>query len=417
MVKNLDKNNQYTLSGTSAPWYQGWDLTEEEKAVYRERSKSSAKAKQRSLIQKIADQDKHPINNPKLDPASLMPQRPSNGIRTLSLFSGGGGLDLGFDMAGFSHMASYEILSFAADTLCKNRPLWTVKGGSEGDVTSVDWRKFRGEIDVVHGGPPCQPFSTSGRQRGKEDARDMFPEFVRAVTEIRPKAFLAENVPGLKASKFDHYLSQNIVGPLSRDYKIFIFQLSASSFGVPQVRTRLFFVGFRNRFFTSRFEQPRNTHDWSHFKNGFIKKASDNQKELFCLSSSRPLLKCMGVREALGLEDIGYDTLSPTIRSTLTGPRHTTSILSSTSALRVWNDLKIWPNGVGLTRELAQNFPAKNGHFRLSVADCGIIQGFPESWEFDGPVYKALGQIGNAVPPPMAYWLATSLEKVLLASD
>lgn len=284
MVKNLDKNNQYTLSGTNAPWYQGWDLTEEEKAVYRERSKSSAKAKQRSLIQEIPDQYKLPINNPKLDPTSLMPQRPLNGIRTLSLFSGGGGLDLGFDMAGFTHVASYEILPFAADTLCKNRPLWTVKGGSEGDVTSVDWTKFKGEIDVVHGGPPCQPFSISGRQRGKEDARDMFPEFVRAVTEIKPKAFLAENVPGLKASKFEHYLSQNIVGPLSKDYKISIFQLSAASFGVPQVRTRLFFVGFRNRSLASRFLPPQSTHDWSRFKAGFVTKESDDQEALFCLS-------------------------------------------------------------------------------------------------------------------------------------
>ena len=121
----------------------------------------------------------------------------------------------------------------------------------------------------------------------------------------------------------------------------------------------------------------------------------------------------MGVREALGLPDIGYDTIAPTIRCTLTGPRSTTSILSSTSAQKVWNSLDIWPNGVQLDREKASAFETKDGTFRLSVPDCAILQGFPEGWKFNGPVYKALGQIGNSVAPPMAYGIAKPIAQAL----
>ncbi len=117
----------------------------------------------------------------------------------------------------------------------------------------------------------------------------------------------------------------------------------------------------------------------------------------------------LGAGEALGLPDIAYDALAPTMRSTLTGPRHTTSILSSASAQKAWARLNIWPNGVGATREAARAFVPENGHFRLAVADCAVLQGFPHDWSFDGPVYMALGQIGNSVAPPVAYHVAKSV--------
>ncbi|ORU94275.1 MAG: hypothetical protein A6F72_08525 [Cycloclasticus sp. symbiont of Poecilosclerida sp. N] len=75
--------------------------------------------------------------------------------------------------------------------------------------------------------------------------------------------------------------------------------------------------------------------------------------------------------------------------------------------------MEIWPNGVQPDRKRASAFPAKNGHFRLSVQDVGLIQGFPESWEFAGAVYQMLGQIGNSVSPPVAYQVALSVINVL----
>lgn len=378
---------------TSAAYYQPWDLTEEQRARYRKISHEAREAKKRALSGN-GDDPLHEINVPRLDIESLMPTQPRREATALSLFSGGGGLDLGFDRAGFQHLASYEVLQDAADTLTKARPGWDVFGGGDGDVTNVDWRQYRGEIDVLQGGPPCQPFSAAGRQRGHSDERDMFPEFVRAVDEAYPRAFIAENVPALLHSKFKGYLKRRVLAPLSRRYHVQSLVLHAEDFGVPQMRRRVVFVGFRNQRDAVRFRAPTPTH--ARF---------DSQGSV--------LPRVMGVRAALGLPDLGVDALAPTIRSTLGGPRNTTSITSSASAARKWAELEIWPHGVAPTRERAQVFVAKNGHFRLSVPDCALIQGFPDDWPFQGPTYMSLGQVGNAVPPPVGYAVAQAVAAAL----
>jgi DNA (cytosine-5)-methyltransferase 1 len=368
---------------STSPYHEPWDLTAEERQAFREMA-------QRSRAAKIAAERGdgpapiHPINVPTLDVSALMPMQAPNSIRALSLFSGGGGLDLGFWRAGYEHVASYEIIEEAAATLVKARPEWTVYGGAEGDVRKAEWREFRDQVDVIHGGPPCQPFSSAGRQRGALDDRDMWPEFVRAVKAIRPNAFIGENVPALASAKFAEYVNESIITPLERDYTIQPIVLRAQDFGVPQVRKRIFFVGFRSRKAASRWSPPEPTTE-----------------------------QCMGMRQALGLPDIGHDDLSPTIRSTLTGPRHTTSILNSVSARRRFELLEVWPNGVAPTREQAHRFVTPNGHFRLSVPDIALLQGFPDTWPWVGATYMALGQIGNAVAPPMAHAVALSVAKAL----
>ncbi|WP_282704275.1 DNA (cytosine-5-)-methyltransferase [Streptomyces sp. CC219B] len=381
---------------STSPFHQPRALTASERERFRRIAQESRKARQSALSGEGPDPI-HEINKPRFDPMKLMAQRPATGLRSLSLFSGGGGLDLGFERAGFEHAASYEIMEEAAQTLQKARPEWQVHGGAEaGDVRNVDFRQWRGQVDVIHGGPPCQPFSNAGRQRGHLDERDMWPEFVRAVRQIKPVAFVGENVPALGSSKFSEYVSENIIDPLSGQYHVTPIILQASDFGVPQVRKRIFFVGFRNKRVANRWCPPRPTHHWG---DAMIDQGSD---------------RCMGLREALGLPDIGVDDLSPTIRSSLTGPRHTTSILNSVAAQRKFESLEIWPNGVAASREQARAFVAKNGHFRLSVPDVGLIQGFPEDWPFVGATYMVLGQIGNAVPPPLAYIVACSVADALL---
>ncbi len=121
----------------------------------------------------------------------------------------------------------------------------------------------------------------------------------------------------------------------------------------------------------------------------------------------------MGARSALGLSDIGVDALAPTLRSGLTGPRHTTSVVNSATAAKQWAQLAIWPNGVAPTREAASAFVAKDNHFRLSILDCMILQGFPADWPIEPPVYKALGLIGNSVAPPMGYAVAAAIAAAL----
>ena len=395
----------------ASPWHQGWDITEEEREVYRKRSQASSRAKAQALRGE-GRQPIHPINVPRLNPEDLMPQLAGNGLRSLSLFSGGGGLDLGFERAGFTHVASYDTLAPAGVTLRNVRPQWKVFSGEAGDVTKVDWRQYRGLVDIIQGGPPCQPFSVAGRQKGKDDSRDMFPEFVRAVLEIEPIAFVAENVTALIGKKFSQYVQDVIERPLTEKYKLTRFILTAPSFGIPQIRKRVFFVGFRDEQIAAKYQAPLPTHYSHHLPT--TKSTSPTQLDLFSLlEGTENLQPCMGVREALGLPDIGFDALSPTIRSSLTGPRHTTSVLSSVSAQKTWEKLQIWPNGVAPNREQAHLFVPDNGHFRLSVPDCAILQGFPESWSIYGAVYMALGQIGNAVPPPMAYQVAASVAQTL----
>ena len=305
-------------------------------------------------------------------------------------------MDIGFDRAGFKHIASYEIMEGAASVIRTAHPDWIVYGGENGDVRRVKWGRYRGKIDVLHGGPPCQPFSNAGRQNGAADVRDMIPEFVRAVKSIRPRVFVCENVSGLATKRFEDYVKSTIIVPLQRQYVIRQFILNAADYGVPQTRKRVLFVGFANREEAARFEIPVPTHRHDQSK-GF----------------GHDLPETMGVRAALGLPNTGIDALSPTLRSGLTGPRHTTSVLSSVSALKLWNMLGVWPNGVAVDRAAASGYVAKNGSFRLSLPDCLVLQGFPGDWPVQRPVYFALGLIGNSVAPPMAYNLATAIFKAL----
>ena len=121
------------------------------------------------------------------------------------------------------------------------------------------------------------------------------------------------------------------------------------------------------------------------------------------------LSRCMGARQALGLPSIGFDWVAPTLRSGFTGPRNTTGVVNSKASMELWSKLQIWPNGVQKDRKSANLFTAENGHFRLSVQDCALLQGFPEDWPFCGAVYQILGQIGNSVCPPVAYQMACSV--------
>lgn len=372
-----------------------YDLTEEQRDRYRATSIRSQARKQQLLAGHREDSPAHvsKLGN-RLDPNDLMPQLDGNGLTCLSLFAGGGGLDLGFERAGFDHRASFEILDICGETLRLNRPGWDVRSGAlAGDVRTAAFAAFKG-VDVIHGGPPCQPFSIAGKQAGADDPRNMWPDFIRCVLQTRPRAFVAENVPGLLDRKFQDFVQENIIAPLANTYTIFKFKLSADDFGVPQARRRVFFVGFRAVRDAVRWVPPAPTHG--------------DVDTVF-----GPLLPRNTTRSSLGLPHIGFDAVAPTLRSGFTGPRNTTGILNSKAALSTWNQLNVWPNGVQSTRSKAAAYTPENGHFRLSVDDCALLQGFPQAWRFSGAVYQALGQIGNSVCPPVAYSVARQVARAL----
>ena len=375
-----------------------YELTQERRDEYRATSIRSQQRKQALLRGANLTPVKSPLRRKRLNPVDLMPKLDRNGLTCLSLFSGGGGLDIGFEQAGFEHEACFELLDVCGQTLRANRPSWNVRSGvDDGDVTKAKFSPFRG-VDVVHGGPPCQPFSVAGKQAGADDPRNMWGEFVRCVIQARPRAFVAENVVGLLDKKFESFVQRVIVDPLASDYTIFKFKLAAHDFGVPQARRRVFFVGFRAARDAARFEIPQATH-------GDVD------------SLLGPLLLRNTARMSLGLPDSGYDEVAPTLRSGFTGPRNTTGVLNSKAALNIWNALEVWPNGVQQTHSLAMAYPPENGHFRLSVADCALLQGFPSDWKFSGAVYQALGQIGNSVCPPVAYAVARQVARALGAAQ
>ena len=373
-----------------------YNISEERRDRYRRMSARSRSRKLAASNGELTCGTSHP-NVPNLDPATLMPSVESHGLRALSLFAGGGGLDLGFERAGFEHVASFDILDICGATLRQSRPAWTVFSGRGGDVRQHDWSRFKGTADVVHGGPPCQPFSIAGKRHGKHDPRDMWPAFIAAVKEVEPSAFVAENVPGLLNARFSPYVRDMILAPLSGAYQVRTFRVLASDFGVPQVRKRVFFVGFRSSRAAADFCVPMPTHNLG--------------DDLFERTD-----RTAGARSALGLPDIGFDCCAPTIRSGFTGPRNSTSILNSKASQRVWNQLMIWPNGVQRNREAAASFPPENGHHRLAVQDCALLQGFPQDWQFAGAAYQVIGQIGNSVCPPVGYAVAKSVALALGAA-
>lgn len=133
-------------------------------------------------------------------------------MQAIELFAGAGGLGMGISKAGFRPVRIVEWDRWCCDTIRENRRAKT--GGiahwpepTEGDIRKVDFRSYEGKVDLVSGGPPCQPFSLGGKHRAHADTRDMWPEAVRVVRETRPRAFIFENVKGLTRASFATYLA------------------------------------------------------------------------------------------------------------------------------------------------------------------------------------------------------------------
>ena len=200
-------------------------------------------------------------------------------MRSIELFAGAGGLGIGVSRAGFEPAAVIERDRYCCDTIRKNQARrvahiqhWPL---TEGDIRTFDFRAISGDIDLVSGGPPCQPFSICGKHHGHMDNRDMFPQAIRAVRQLRPKAFLVENVRGLTRKSFatyfeyirlqfsypeivsspgedwaDHYADleryQTYGKPDGLYYNLIARVLNAADYGVPQRRERVFLIGFRS---------------------------------------------------------------------------------------------------------------------------------------------------------------------------
>ena len=301
----------------------------------------------------------------------LKPQKDNNEVIVLDLFAGCGGLSLGFEAAGFSTIG-YEMNRAAVDTYNAN-----LSGVCYNEKLSVGFKYP--DADIVIGGPPCQPFSVRGIQKGMEDARDGFPIFIDAIKVIQPNIFMFENVRNLMYSH-KWYLDLILKELKSLGYEISVDCLNAVDYGVPQNRERLIVVGH---------------------KNNFVFPDKENKK--------------INVEDAIG--DIMY-TIPPNSKFLTESQDEYIARYEKASCCKVPRDLHpdrpartlTCRNLAGATSDM-QRIRLKDGRRRrLLHREAARLQSFPDWFEFCGNETEQFNQIGNAVPPLMAYKIALAVK-------
>lgn len=320
-------------------------------------------------------------------------------MKTIDLFAGAGGLSLGVRLAGGHAVAAVELDSAALDTFQRNHPDAEVVGR---DIRSASTQKvlrsLRGRIDVVAGGPPCQPFSVAGLQRADGDPRDCVPDFARAVDQIRPKAFVMENVAGLSLRRHRPYLKGVVDGLSALGYRVTAVVLDAADYGVPQHRKRLFLVGMKGK---SALRFPRPTHGpglaLAHQPAGpAIRSAPQDAPNRAIVSYAKnPIMRPSpwdGMLVNGGGRPINLSEPSQTIPASAGGNR--THIVDEKGVLVAYHEY-LCDGGAPRTGLV-------KGVRRLTVAESAMIQSFPSDYVFVGPQSARYRQVGNAVPPLLA---------------
>lgn len=386
-------------------------------------------------------------------------------LKSIELFAGAGGLSVGVARAGFKHLAVVEYNPHACSTLRANKDRnisfvrdWPI---IEADVRTLNFHEFDGQVDLLSGGPPCQPFSLGGKHRGSKDSRDLFPELIRAIRESRPKVILVENVKGLLrkafAEYFDYILAQ-LESPdciqkpdetwfdhlcrlkkapalYSQDlgYNLTFRCINTADYGVAQKRWRVIILGIRkdlNR--VPEFPRPTCSADallWDKWVSGkYWERHGISRKErgkpdgrtmrrvellktsLFC----PPTDPWRTVRDALvGLPDPEFEphkaarflnhTHNPGARSY---PGHTGSPLDEPAKA-----LKAGDHGVPGGENMLVRLDGSIRYF--TVRESARLQDFADDFFFPGSWTNVMRQLGNAVPSRVGQIMATALERIL----
>ena len=384
-------------------------------------------------------------------------------LKSIELFTGAGGLALGLEKTGWHHEALIELNEHACSTIHLNESLghplaknWRLYAQ---DVRRINYGTLAKDVDMVAGGPPCQPFSLGGKHRAYQDKRDMFPEAVRAVRELRPQCFLFENVKGLLRQRFAsyfHYVILQLSYPLTvrkkeesweshlsrlerihtggkemdLTYKVVYRLLDAVDYGVPQHRHRVFIVGFRSDL-GREWSFPAATHSsdrllWEQWisgaywdEHGVAKKARPPvparlvpRIERLAADFKRfppPGQRWRTVRDAIvGLPDPKDKWHTIPNHEFRDGarpyPGHTGSLLDEPSKA-----LKAGDHGVPGGENM---IALPNGSFRYyTVRESARVQTFPDDYIFSGSWTEAMRQIGNAVPVQLAMAVGDSVRR------
>jgi DNA (cytosine-5)-methyltransferase 1 len=377
-------------------------------------------------------------------------------MKSIELFTGAGGLALGTHLAGFEHVALVEWNKDACDTLRRNSSAGALPGVDRWNVLQENIHELKfpqfGPVELVAGGVPCQPFSLGGKHKGMDDERDMFPDFVRAVRDLQPKAFIIENVKGLLRQTFRNYFSyihlqlqypelhpkkgEGWESHLRRledtrtqgrysglQYNVIYRLLNAADYGIPQTRERVFIVGFRSDV-GQQWHFPEPTHSYealmreqwvsgSYWERHGARRPKvlppharsfrDSTEELF--GATKPWRT---IRDAISdlpeprvdeePADFFNHRLNPGARAY---PGHTGSYYDLPS-----KTLKAGVHGVPGGENMIS---FADGTLRyLTVREAARVQTFPDRWRFAGTWSEAMRQLGNAVPMDLAAVVAKS---------
>jgi DNA (cytosine-5)-methyltransferase 1 len=381
-------------------------------------------------------------------------------VNSLELFSGVGGLAKGLELSGFNHIQLVESNKYAYASLCHN---FEAEKVFFGDIRDFDIERLN-DVDIVAGGPPCQPFSLGGKHKADQDSRDMFPYAIRAIEKLRPKAFIFENVKGLLRQTFSDYFKYIIlrltypsfpteanssdwqqhlnklqsVSQLSyvgAKYNVQFKLINAANYGIPQTRERVVIVGIRSDL-NCFWQFPPETYSadqlfWDMHVTGEYWERHKISK------SERPLMD-KSVEDKIGRLTRKYGMLEPelmpwqTIRDALGAlpdptsnhgisdhifrdgariyPGHTGSILDLPAKTIKAGDHGV-PGGENMIR-----FPNRQVRY-LTVFEAKRLQTFPDNFVIKGGWGESMRQIGNAVPVLLAETIGHELMKTLNAHN
>jgi DNA (cytosine-5)-methyltransferase 1 len=317
----------------------------------------------------------------------------------ISLFSGGGGLDLGAHFAGFKTLLVSDIIPSYTETIKANLPHVSVYNDDAMDLTAEKIRslaKIEGDIDLIIAGPPCQAFSIMGKRQSLDDPRGKLTiKYFELISGLKPKVFLFENVPGLMTVNHGEDFS-NLLEFIEKEtgYQLYRTKLNASDFGIPQERERIFIVGFRPDILCESFSFP--------------------------ISATGPLHdkipKKMPSRYALeGIENlpnhvirVHTDAVRKRFEAVPQGGRDRGSYSD-----RLRPDMPSGMVMIGSSAGGARPFIHPYEPRALTVRETARLQSFPDWYEFSGSRTEQYRQVGNAVPPLLAYEILSAIKKVL----
>lgn len=350
-------------------------------------------------------------------------------MNAISLFSGAGGMDVGFENAGYNVVWANEIDKYAAETFKNNHPYTELKVGDLNNYLQ-DLKFYNGEIDIVFGGPPCQGFSVAGKMDPKDKRNELIWTFMEVVKIVKPKAFVMENVKALGTLEKWSEVREEII-KLSNEagYDCKMIILNAAKYGIPQKRERVFFIGFHNKNishqkFSERFikyEKPEKTvKEAIHHLGPAGSKQNPNTCAAKITLATNPILRKSPYAGMLfnGMgRPLNLNSASTTLPASMGGnktPIIDEELLHGNSKT---NWVEEYHQSLSSENSKPYNPSFENRLRRLTLKEAAVLQTFPEDYIFAGSKSTVYKQIGNAVPCELAEVVAKVVKEELLEKN